>query len=197
MSNTWDDCASTWDHDERVRFYADQAFLSLSTHVNIQSEKWKSSRVLDFGCGTGLLGEKLAPLVDEIFAVDISQNMIEVLRRKEIGNVTAVCADIDDPAVRSSAPWFREFDLIVASSVCGFLPNYETTVAALSQAMKDAGYFVQWDWLSSGDDDFGMTVKRIAGAFEGANLTCVYAGTAFSVSFDGEDMPVVMGVARR
>ena len=39
-------------------------------------------RVLDFGCGTGLLTEKIAPLVNEIVAIDSSPKMIEVLRKK-------------------------------------------------------------------------------------------------------------------
>ncbi len=111
MSENWDKHARNWDRDERVRFFADQAFVSLIKHVNIHDSVWKRKRILDFGCGTGLLTEKLAPLVREVIAVDTSPNMIDVLRRKEIGNVTAICADIDDYAVHSSAPWISELDL--------------------------------------------------------------------------------------
>ena len=68
--------------------------MSLIRHVNVDDNEWKSKRILDFGCGTGLLTEKLAPLVREVIAVDTSPNMIDVLRRKEIGNVTTICTDI-------------------------------------------------------------------------------------------------------
>ncbi len=192
MPENWDDHATGWDQDERVRFYAEQAFASLIKHVPVQDDGWQNKRVLDFGCGTGLLSEKLAPLVREVIAVDVSEPMIGILRRKGIDNVTPICADIDK--VHSSAPWFCEFDLIVASSVCGFLPNYEATVGLLSKALRDGGYFTQWDWLSSGDDRDGMTLERVSDAFRTANLKPVQVETAFSVIFDGETMPVLMGV---
>ena len=196
MTQNWDERALDWDRDERVRFYADQALSSLTEHVDVRDGEWKAKRVLDFGCGTGLLAEKLAPLVGAVVAVDTSPAMIEVLRGKEISNVSAICADLDDPAVRSSAPWFGGFDLIVASSVCGFLPDYEATLEALSQALNDTGYFAQSDWLAS-DNEPGMSVDRISNTFDLAGLERVHVDTAYSVTFDGEEMPVVMGVARR
>ncbi len=117
--------------------------------------------------------------------------MIEVLRRKEIGNVTAICAEIIDHSAHSSAPWVSEFDLIVASSVCGFLPNYELTVGVLSQTLRSHGYFVQWDWLSSNGEEFGLTTDRVAKALSSAGLKCVQVDEAFTIAFDGEQMPVV------
>lgn len=195
MSENWDEHARNWDRDEQVRSYADQAFLSLIKHVNVRDNEWKSNRILDFGCGTGLFAEKLAPLVKEVVAVDTSPTMIEVLRRKEIGNVTAICAEIIDHSAHSSAPWASEFDLIVASSVCGFLPNYELAIRVLSKTLRAHGYFVQWDWLSSRDDDFGLTMDRVSNAFSNAGLECVHVDEAFAVTFDDEEMPVLMGVA--
>ncbi len=195
MAENWDEHAINWDRDDHVRFYADQAFASLIVHVNIQDDEWRTRRILDFGCGTGLLSERLAPLVADVVAIDTSQSMIEVLDRKEIGNVTTICADIDDPAVRIDATWFSEFDLVVASSVCGFLPDYEATLGVLAQPLNEGGFFAQWDWLAP-DDEPGMTVSRIAHAFDAVDLIPVHIGQAFSVTFDGDEMPVVMGVAR-
>lgn len=196
MSEDWDEHAKNWDRDQQVRHYADQAFVSLTEHLNVHANEWKSKRILDFGCGTGLLTEKLAPLVRDVIAVDISPVMIDVLHKKEIGNVTAICVDMDDHAVRSSASWFSDFDLIVASSVCGFLPNYEYTVGVLSKTLNAAGYFVQWDWLSSGDDDSGLTMDRVSNAFGGADLECIHVGEAFAITVGDEKMTVLLGIAR-
>ena len=195
MSENWDEHAKTWDRDEPVRFYADQAFASLIEHVDVRDNQWKNKRILDFGCGTGLLAEKLAPLVGEVIAADTSQNMIDVLRRKEIGNVTAICTDIIDDGAHRSETWFSDFDLIVASSVCSFLPNYEVAVEVLSQSLSPTGYFVQWDWLSTNNDDFGLTMDRVSNALSGAGLRCIHVDTAFALTFDDEEMPVLMGVA--
>lgn len=195
MPENWDEHAKTWDRDEPVRFYADQAFASLIEQVNLRDNRWKSKRVLDFGCGTGLLSEKLAPLVNTVFATDPSPNMIEVLRRKEIANVTAIYADIIDDGAHRSETWFSNFDLIVASSVCSFLPNYELAVEVLSHALSPAGYFVQWDWLSTGEDGFGLTVDRVSNAFKGAGLKCIHLDRAFAVTLGDEEVSVLMGVA--
>jgi len=195
MSESWNEHAKNWDRDQRVRSFADQAFASLIEHVNVRHDHWKRKRILDFGCGTGLLSEKLAPLVDKVVAVDTSPDMIDVLRRKEIDNVTAICANIDDPDVHSHAPWFSGFDLIVASSVCGFLPNYAFTIGVLSKALSANGFFVQWDWYSTGNDVFGLTIARISDAFEDAGLKCLYVGAAFAVTFEDGESPVLMGVA--
>ena len=68
-------------------------------------------------------------------------------------------------------------------------------MGVLAQALTSTGYFVQWDWLSSGDDEFGLTSDRVSSAFREAGLKCVYVGSAFSVPFDDGTMPVLMGVA--
>lgn len=195
MARDWNERAKNWDQDERVRFYADQAFDCLNTQVSILDRAWKSKRVLDFGCGTGLLTEKLAPLVGEIIAVDTSPDMIGILLEKELANVKAICTDLDKDSVRASAAWFSGFDLIIASSVCNFLPDYEGTVGHLSQALKTEGKLVQWDWLSTDDDDYGMTIKRISNAFRNAGLTIEFVDDVFAVEFDAEPMTVLMGVA--
>ena len=194
MSENWNEHAKNWDREDGVQFYAKQAFAVLINHVNVYGNGWKSKRVLDFGCGTGLLAEKLAPLVGEVIAVDTSQKMIDVLHGKKIKNVTAICADIDDRSVNSAA-WCSDFDLIVASSVCGFLPDYEAMVDVLSQLLSVTGYLVQWDWLSSGDDGSGLTMDRISNAFTRANLKCIHIDRAFEIPFGSEKMPVLMGVA--
>ena len=195
MLRDWNERAKNWDQDERVRYYADQAFRVLNEHVNLFDGAWKKKRVLDFGCGTGILTEKLTPQVGEIIAVDASPDMIDVLLKKELANVSAICANIDDDSVRASAAWFSEFDLIVASSVCNFLPDYEQTVGYLAQELNPDGKFAQWDWLSSDDDDYGMTIERISNAFRGANLQSVNVGIAFEIEFDEETLPVLFGVA--
>lgn len=45
----------------------------------------KEDTILDFGSGTGLLTEKIAPYVKKIVAVDMSESMTKVLRQKALG----------------------------------------------------------------------------------------------------------------
>jgi predicted TPR repeat methyltransferase len=199
MAEHWEAHAKMWDRDEQAHFFANQAFASLLEQVDLHQDVDKRRRVLDFGCGTGLLTEKLAPLVRGVVAVDTSPAMLNVLRNKHLENVDIHCANIDDDSVRSAARWFGDFDLIVASSVCSFLPSYETTLGVLAQALNPSGVFVQWDWLLDHevDDDDGLTIDRVRTACTKAGLRCDHVARAFSVLFDAEPSPVLIGVASK
>jgi SAM-dependent methyltransferase len=145
-----------------------------------------------------LLTTALAPGVREVVAVDIAPAMLSVLRDKRVANVAIHCVDIDDPAVRDAAWWTARFDLIVASTVCAILPRYERTLEHLARALNPGGLLIQWDWLldDDDDDDDGLTLDTVASAFARAGLTCVHLDHAFDVAFDGDDVAVLIGVAR-
>lgn len=196
MTDRWDRHADEWDEDENARSYAAFAYVSLLEHVDILSIEWKKNRVLDFGCGTGLLSEKLAPLVKEIIAVDTSQKMIDVLRGKRIGNINPICENIDGKHHHAFANVLMEFELITASSVCSFLPDYEAMLGLLVKSLVPNGYFVQWDWLRVGDEEFGLTADRVSNAIRGTGLKCVYVGKAFTLTIENEEMPVLIGIGR-
>lgn len=179
--------ARLWDRDEQARDIAEEAMDSLVEHVDLRDPTWKRRRVLDVGCGTGLLTAHLAPHVREVVAVDVAPAMLEVLRTKELPNVEVRCADVDD------ARWIAGFDLVVASCVCATMPNYPATVRRLADALCPGGLFVQWDWLREEDDDGdGLTLDEVTTAFAGAGLSCVHVDHEFDALFD-ED-PLLMGV---
>ncbi len=193
----WHEHAKIWDQDEQARDYADQALASLLEHVDLHQGAWKQRRVLDVGCGTGLLTEKLAPLVREVVAIDKEPAMLAMLRDKQLANVTVRSVDLNDDAALS-APWLSDFELIVASSVCAFLPRYEHTVAMLARALSPGGLFVQWDWLVTQDDledEDGLRLTDVAAAFANAELTPVHIARTFSVLFEAASAPVLLGVA--
>ena len=76
---TWDDHAADWDDNPAVRAYAEAAFNSLTTLCDERIFDLHSSRAFDFGCGTGLLTEKLASACRQVVAMDTSPKMINVL----------------------------------------------------------------------------------------------------------------------
>lgn len=195
MTESWDEYADGWDQDSDVLSYANKALASLLEHIEVRDAKWKDKRVLDFGCGTGHLTQRLSPFVKEIVAIDTSQKMIDVLCKKQIPNVTAIYGDIENKNFFDSITKNSKFDLIVASSVCSFLPDYEHTLSTLSQALSPKGHFVQWDWLASADDD-GLTLDRVTRAFHKENLDPIHVGDAFAFETPDQNMPVLVGVAR-
>ena len=195
-ANKWDDYAEGWDANEDVRLYSERAFEGLLKILVGQDFGLSSSRVLDFGCGTGLLTEKLSPLAAQVVAMDSSAKMIDALLAKvdknNLMNVIAHTGALGSSAERSQSGRVRSFDLVVASSVCSFLPDYERAVQEIAALLKPGGVFVQWDWLED------MSPDAIAAAHATAGLTTLDISEAFAMDGeDGESHDVVQGAARK
>lgn len=95
-------------------------------------------KVVDIGCGTGNLVLKFANLGYEVKAVDISENMLEVLEDKLTGElserVETFCCEADkylDPSV--------EPDVVCFSSVLHHLPDYYEVLSKAISSLKPGG----------------------------------------------------------
>ena len=200
---TWDDYAATWDEDEAVRAYSAAAFESLLRSCERSHFQLVDARVCDFGCGTGLLSEKLAARVSEVVAIDSSAKMIEELRGKmaRLGSsrIVALEAMLDEDFVARSRHFRRPFDLIVCSSVCAFVDDYAATVGLLARQLRAGGLFVQWDWEldPSADEPFGLTRDGVREALEGAGLENVFVDIGFTAKVGDQQMAPLMGVGVR
>jgi 2-polyprenyl-3-methyl-5-hydroxy-6-metoxy-1,4-benzoquinol methylase len=195
----WDDVADSWDEDEGARAYARAAFESLQ---GICLARWfsdrqlVSGRVLDFGCGTGLLTELLASRGAEVVAIDSSPRMLAVLeaKRERLGLSNVTTAGAVEPSLVPPA-----FDLVVCSSVCAFVDDYPETARELAALLRPGGLFVQWDWEldPSSDDPHGLSRAQIHEALTAAGLQEVVVETAFEVCVQGKPMRPLLGAGQR
>lgn len=190
---SWDEHASGWDDHPAVVAYANAAFASLVGVTELAGK-----RVLDFGCGTGLLTERLAPQVAEVIAVDASAEMVKVLAAKALANVRFTVAEWTAETIGADPLAAEPFDIVVCSSVCAFLPDYPAAVAMLAERLVPGGLFVQWDWEldPEADEPFGLTREAIRAALENAGLTVVSVDTGFEAAVQDMVMRPVMGVGR-
>ncbi|BCL72922.1 methyltransferase [Vibrio nigripulchritudo] len=193
MSNEWDEYAENWEQDASTAIYAQKAFEELEKLVSLEGLK-----VLDFGCGTGLLSQKLSPLVKEIVALDSSEKMIEQLDAKELPNVEPVVDELTRGLVAYHPAFRGQFDIVVASSVCGFLGNFDETAKVIQSLLNEGGLFVHWDWLAENDkEDHGITIKRAKKTLETSGFSSVTVETPFTIESQKGDLPVLMGVAQK
>ncbi len=191
MSDSWDDYAVEWDSNKAVISFADKAFNSLNSVVD-----YERPIVFDFGCGTGLLTERLSPVSNRIVALDSSEKMISVLNDKKLTNVSALALPLSTEIVKENYELHLKFDLVVASSVCGFLPDYEKTLSVIKSLLADKGTFVQWDWLASTEDaDFGLTTSRVKSALINAGFQSISINQPFSIESSEGSRDVLMAVA--
>jgi predicted TPR repeat methyltransferase len=93
--------------------------------------------MLDLGCGTGVCGEMLRPLLASLNGVDLSPAMIEKARarnvydRLEVGDLVQV--------LRKSA---RSYDLLVAADVLIYMGDLNAVFEAAAAALRPQGLFI-------------------------------------------------------
>ena len=111
----WDDYAATWDERDEVRAYSSAAFDSLERCCRDLQFPLTGTRACDFGCGTGLLSEKLATKCGEVVAVDCSEPMIAVLRTKiaerGLDRIQPLAVTLNRETVAGSPHFHAAFDL--------------------------------------------------------------------------------------
>lgn len=193
MSDEWDEYADGWDSNADVISYSEKAFDSLQEAIDI-----KDLRVLDFGCGTGLLSEKLSPYAREIVALDTSEKMISILAKKCLPNVYTISGELTAGLISEQKIFSEKFDLIIASSVCSFLPDFESTLTLLKSLLEPGGIFIQWDWLATGNDrDFGLSEEEIISTYNNVGFKLQGLERAFSLESSEGEMSVIMGMAKK
>lgn len=191
-SNPWDEYAAGWDDDRVARAYAAAAFDSLVAVLDDRRVPLEGARVCDFGCGTGLLTERMVGAgVRSVDAVDTSAAMLARISAKirERG-----WADVRPSATLPDS--MGTHDLVVCSSVLGFVEDHPGTVKSLSALLAPGGVFVHWDWeRDRGDaDPVGLGRDGIRRALVAAGLVAVHVGTAFEIPVGEETMRPLMGV---
>lgn len=92
MDERFDQAAENWDAGEMRQRIASAVFATMVSRIALQ----KNMDILDFGCGTGLLGFKIAPMVRSVTGVDLSEKMLERLEAKNTPSlrIATVCRDI-------------------------------------------------------------------------------------------------------
>jgi len=192
MSDNWDDYAEEWDTNSDAIAYSEKAYETLVQEVNIQG-----LNILDFGCGTGLLTEKMASSAKSIVALDLSIKMIDVLNSKNLPNVISISERLTSQVIKENTAFNNKFDVIVASSVFSFLPDYVSTLKLLKSLLAPDGLLLQWDWLSpEADSDFGLSETNVKEAFVEAGFNQLSITNPFSLASSTGTMPVIMGVAK-
>ena len=90
---------------------------------------------LDLGCGTGLVGTALAPLVAQIVGVDLSARM---LARAQARNVyqRLVQADLISMMQREAA---SSFDLVTAADVFIYIGQLDDTITEIRRLLRPQG----------------------------------------------------------
>jgi len=123
--------AQTWDPEayaRNARFVSDLG----SPVVELLAPK-NGERILDLGCGDGVLTRKLVELGCEVVAVDASAPQIEAA--KALG--------LDTRVMNAEALEFdHEFDAVFSNAVLHWIKRADPVIAGVYRALKPGGRFV-------------------------------------------------------
>lgn len=204
MKNEWDDYANDWDSNPDVQLYAEKAYQSLIEIIPVENKS-----ILDFGCGTGALTERINGNAELVLAIDPSSEMVKQLEKKSLSNVVTIAdyltGELADKLINSkqvttskqSVTIPEKFDVIIASSVCSFLPDYANTLTLLKSLLVENGTFIQWDWLAESDTDtMGLSIETVEQALKKSAFAEVNITTPFTMKSPKGNTPVLMAIAK-
>jgi ubiquinone/menaquinone biosynthesis C-methylase UbiE len=148
MKKDFDKEALSWDlNPGRVQLAAD-----IATAIQKEIRITQDMKVMDYGCGTGLLTLSLQPLVEEITGVDTSQGMLDVLRvkiqKQGISNIRTLLLSPDSNDLQGAG-----YQLIVNSMTLHHVVDPERLIREFFTRLSQGGYLAIAD-LDCDDGEF-------------------------------------------
>jgi len=199
--NSFDERAATWDEDPDKRARAHAVAEAIADTLPLAPD-WQ---VLEYGCGTALLGFELLPRVGALTGADVSEGMLEVLQEKIAAagaaeRVSACRLDL----LASPGPQ-AAFDLVCSLLTLHHVQDTAALLAAMGQVLKPGGWLAIAD-LDAEDGSFhgagfdghkGFERAALQAQVEAAGLTDVRFATVYQLRRHGRDYPLFLMTARR
>ncbi|MDP2693636.1 MAG: methyltransferase domain-containing protein, partial [Gallionella sp.] len=138
VQELFDDYADKFDtHLVKVLQYNTPAELMalIKQVVEPPMEKWS---VLDLGCGTGLMGEEIAPHALQLTGVDLSEKMLSKARARNVYH-RLVHSDLL-PMMRDEEA--SSYDVMVAADVFIYLGMLDEVVSEARRLLRPGGFFM-------------------------------------------------------
>lgn len=175
MVDTFAEKAQGWD-DKPHRIAMAQKFVDeVQKHIFIDN----TSKVLDFGCGTGLVGLSYANTAGSVVMVDTSPAMLEVLQKKveanRFTNVQILQGEIEKTRIQPAS-----VDVVVSLMAFHHIDNLPEVLHYIKQILKPTGCIAVGDLVKE-DGSFhgGETVAHHG--FDLQELTQLFAESGFLV----------------
>lgn len=199
--NRFDLVASSWDsNSKRVQIAQSTTqkiieIIPLGLHFE----------VLDYGCGTGLLGFGLSEYVKSVIGMDSSQAMIEEFNKKakelKFANIKAMYHDINDNELPKNS-----FDLIASSMTLHHIADTHDFIQKCYESLKKHGYLCINDLLKEdgtfhehGNDGvfhFGFTLHDLQNIFEKIGLRVIFADIVYTVQ-KSKEFPIFLIIGEK
>lgn len=194
----FDQVASSWDSRRRIR-----RAETLASIIKEEVPDMKGKKILEFGCGTGLLTFQLYQEDVQIYGYDLSPKMCSIYEKKI--ELYDPCSNVH---LLKELAQEKDYDLIYSSMVFHHITEIEQKLAELKGLMAEGGTFLMID-LDKDDGTFhkneegfyghnGFVHKEIKEllektGFQNVIVKTVYQGTKY---VDNGELPYSLFVAK-
>ncbi len=126
----FNEAANSWDSSQKS-----QRAIHLANEVKKDGNLKLDGDILDFGCGTGLLGVEFIEEAKSLLGVDVSSGMLEAfdLKTKDSAKTKSKNVNLEEESLE------RKFDLIVSSMTFHHLINPEAVLVKFSKMINPGG----------------------------------------------------------
>ncbi len=200
-ANSFDDRAATWDDDPAKVERAAVVARAIRDAVPLD----RSTRVLEYGAGTGLVSHALHDAVGPITMADTSAGMRAVMEGK-VADGTIPDARVWDVDLSADGAGIDErFDLIVTVLTLHHIHDVEPALANFARLLDEGGHLAIAD-LDHEDGSFhpdgfdghhGFDHDTLAAQLERAGFTDVSFRPCHHIVRDGRTYPMFLATASR
>lgn len=123
--------APTWDTPEKIetnKMYAEK----IKSHLKFSTRL----KILEVGCGTGLLGSQFLSSENQILGIDTSEDMLKIFQQKFSGNknIKSKLFNLEEDGLLEGS-----FDLVISSMAFHHLKNPEKVLQKLQRLLSKNG----------------------------------------------------------
>lgn len=131
--------------DAKAGSWADKYDTSLSPRLSVFREAAmrfvpSAGRVIDFGCGAGVIALALAQAGYQVKGLDISADMIVAAKARAEQSKLSVDFSVGD--TQTFASLGSEFDAVVSSSVLEYLPDPVHALVEMARRLRPGGHVI-------------------------------------------------------
>lgn len=166
--NVFEQLAKTYDTEKQI-----ELANVIVREVKSELQNGKSSTLLEYGCGTGLIGLQLSEQVDSVLLVDSSKEMLEVVQNKisyeGITNAKVLLSDFT-----KSTPELRA-DIVLLSLVLLHIPDTKAILQELFSILYDGGKLIIVDF----DKNDQVHHPKVHNGFSHENLQMILSEIGF------------------
>ena len=135
--NRFDEASKTWDLKPSSLAIAKACVENINKIIKLKD----NAKILDYGCGTGLVAFSLSSVTNEVIGMDNSDGMVEQFNKKAFelnySNIKAIKHNIENEDLPQN-----DFDLITISMSLHHIKNTNMFIKKAHNALTKNGYLV-------------------------------------------------------